>query len=104
MEHSDMIAGRWYITQHALERYMHLRRYDDDADEDFERAERELLELMPTARYRATDSLGRQLWRSGRPLQLRWVVSVAKRREGELPQVVWVGQARPPEKWWAPSL
>jgi hypothetical protein len=54
---------------------------------------------MPTATHRET-RVGMQLWRSGRPLQLRWLVSFAWRPEGELPQVIWIGQGKPPEKWW----
>ena len=61
---------------------------------DFERAESELIALMPSATYRQTDSFGRQLWRSGRPLQLRWVLGFENPGK---PQVIWVGQGRPPD-------
>jgi hypothetical protein len=94
-------SGRWYITHHAIERYMFARRMPD-TDAAFERAERELIGLMRTATHRETRG-DLQLWRSpqhtGRGL--RWIVSFAKRPEGELPQVVWVGQGRPPKKWWS---
>ena len=86
--------GRWYVTLAACEAYRRIRGWPDD-DAHFERAERELIALADTATLRETRG-HLQLWRSGRPLQLRWLVSTAPRPEGELPQVVWVGQGRPP--------
>ena len=95
-----MTTARWYITAHAVERYMHVRRFPEP---DFARAERELLALAPSAKLRQTDTQGRELYRSGMPLQLRWVVSHAQRVEGPLPQVVWVGQGKPPGRHWTPA-
>lgn len=93
------MTGAWYITPHAVGCYMRIRRYAEDARE---RALRELTDLAPSAHYADSDSQGRQIWRTGRPLRLRWLVSFASRSEGEAPQVIWVGQGRPPEKMWAP--
>lgn len=95
--------GRWYITRAAVEAYLRLRRWADD-DKHFDLAEDELIDLAATAQHRETDARGRQLWRSGRPLQLRWVVSPAARVEGSLPQVVWIGQGRPPSVCWEPRV
>lgn len=92
-------AGRWYVTLAACEAYQRLRGWPDN-DEHFERAERELIELSAHASHRETRG-HLQLWRSGRPLQLRWLVSTMPRPEGKLPQVVWVGRGKPPRvtKW-----
>jgi hypothetical protein len=93
------VSGRWYITHHAIERYMFARRMPD-TDEAFERAESEMIEMMPRTAHKQTIG-SMQLWRSGaRDRQLRWVVSTAPHPHGDLPQVVWVGYARPPEQWW----
>lgn len=94
-------AGHWYLTRHAVECLMRLRRLPD-ADEGFARAEHELARLAGLAGYKQTDASGRELWRTSKGQgDIRLVVSYERRPEGPLPQVVWVGQGRPPERHWA---
>jgi len=97
-----MADCRWYITQAAVEHWMRLRRYPD-TDASFERAEDELMNLSEVARLKASDTDGRQLWRTGKPYTARLVVDTRKlmREDGrDLPRLIWVGQGRPPAWCW----
>lgn len=112
--------ARWYITRHAVERYMYARRWPDD-DPHWERAEAELLDTCNDAALRGTDAQRRELWRSpkqpraGRvrccsrhdpPMTggaLRWVVDPRPHPGGELPAVVWVGYGAPSSRYYGPS-
>jgi hypothetical protein len=83
----------WHLTQHAIERYQHVRgwRTADDA-----RARIELQELAQHATYRdGVDGLER--WRSPKRSGggLRWLIDTRVAR-GDLPRVVWVGYGAPP--------
>ena len=96
-------AGHWYLTRHAVECLMRLRRLPD-TDEGFARAEHELGRLAALASYKQTDAAARELWRTSKGQgDIRLVVSYERRPEGPLPQVVWVGQGRPPERHWQPG-
>jgi hypothetical protein len=80
---------RWTFTTDAIRHYRRVRREMCTSDAN---AEAELGALAPSAVYRQSHDNGRQLWRSGRPLQLRWVVEGLR--------VLWVGQGRPPQHLW----
>lgn len=78
-----MIAGRWFITPHAVKRYQRRcggpPRYED--------ALSELIKLSDEAHFVKDKDLGIELWRTGKPLRMRMYVSI--RGEG-LPQLVTV--------------
>lgn len=101
-------TGKWYLTEHAVECFAHVLRdsrrdRSRAADTSPEYASRRLQDLVATATYRETDTSGREIWRSPPSAYgLRWVVSKARRPEGPLPQVIWVGQGKPPERVWGP--
>ena len=90
-----MTDARWYITQHAVQRYMHARRWPDD-DAHFERAEDELLEMSAHANFRRREKHLEE-WRSPRRTGggLRWLVDTRRPATfvGGIPlaRVVWVG-------------
>jgi hypothetical protein len=54
---------RWYITQHAVDRYVHAMRWPG-SDASWERAESALPAMCAHATYRATDRQSREEWRS----------------------------------------
>ena len=84
----------WYISAHAVKRYLHVvgRRVVDDGPA-FDKAEEELIELAIDTMK--SNRVPKQLraqhllqYRSGRPLQLMLIVSTEVREEGKLPQLV----------------
>ena len=87
---------RWYITIAAAENYARIVKRSITV----EQATAELEERAPEATRRA--ELGDlELYRSPRKhSKMRWLVSHARRPEGTLPQVIWVGNGAPPRKWW----
>lgn len=101
-------TARWLLTPHAIEGFAYALRDTRGANvrrpytpEELEAAADRLAELVDTAKLRATDAEGRELYRSPKSSYgLRWVVSHSRRSEGNLPQVVWVGLGRPPEQHW----
>jgi hypothetical protein len=102
----------WHLTTYAVECYARILRgsrgaIDSYTDAEFARAKRRLTEFVQHAAHRQTDGQGRELWRCPesreRGAGLRWVVSYERRPEGPLPQVVWVGQGKPPERHWDAS-
>jgi hypothetical protein len=96
-----MTASPWHITRAACARYAHLREWDG---ENIEQATRELGSLLVRARFVERDRHGRELWRSPRADgRLRWVIDPRKVHQQDLPQVIWVGQSRPPARLWAPA-
>lgn len=80
---------RLQVTERAITHYRRVRAAHCRSNAQ---AEAELAELLAGAAYKRTHANGRQLWRTGRPLQLRLVV------EGM--RVLWVGQGRPPDALW----
>lgn len=96
------LASPWHITRTACARYARLQGWSD-AVEHIEQATREIEELLPRAHFAARDRHGRELWRSSRADGgLRWVIDRRQVHEHDLPQVLWVGQSRPPTRLWAP--
>ena len=88
-------APQWDIAESACEALVRTLRRRDTPDERMLARER-LSTLMPECQLRKLDSLGRELWRSGRPLQLRWVVDPRRTK----PVVIWVGQGAPAAWCW----
>ena len=78
-----MIAGKWFITPHAVKRYQ--RRCNGHSK--YENALGELIRLSEQAHYVKDKHPGIELWRTGKPHRLRMIVST--RREG-LPQLITV--------------
>ena len=92
---SALPAAPWALTPDAICAYAAARRWDDSTH-SYERAERELIEIMPHATFRANDALGRELYRSPRRHgSLRWIIARGR--------VVWVGMSAPPRHVWAPE-
>lgn len=61
-----------------------------------------LRELIPTANYRATDTQGRELWKSPPSAYgLRWLLAYEQDRK--IRKVIWVGAMRPPRAMWKPE-
>lgn len=78
-----MFEGRWFITPHAVHRYMAriARRLI------YEEALAELASMSLTARYVKPAQGGAELWRTGKPLRLRFIVGPG---EGDLPALLTV--------------
>jgi hypothetical protein len=80
----------WQLTSDAIAQFAHVASVRDRSY-----AADQLRELIPTARMRGRNDVGRELWRSGpKHYGLRWVVQDGR--------VLWVGQGRPPERLWQP--
>jgi len=102
--------ARWHITETAARCFARLirdarghraPRADDIGETEWQDARAALERLTVTATYRERDRRGRTLWRSPPSAYgLRWVVAPAT--SGDLPDVIWVGAGRPPERAWAP--
>lgn len=80
--------GRWYISARAVREYAAIVRRPVDTDDDFADREDELIDLCAAAHHQRDQRNGLQLWRTGRPLRLRLLVSPTPRPEGDLPQLV----------------
>jgi hypothetical protein len=92
------VRDRWDIAESACAALIGTLHRRDTPDE--RRLARERLSvLMPTAERRQIDSIGRELWRSGRPLKLRWVVDPRVAALSR-PRVIWVGMGAPAEWCW----
>jgi hypothetical protein len=97
-----MTSGPWHITRAACARYARLQGWSNEV-EHVSQATLEMESLLPRAHFTARDRHGRELWRSSRADgRLCWVIDPRKIREHDLPQVIWVGQSRPPARLWAP--
>jgi hypothetical protein len=81
----EVIAGRWFITPHAVRRY--IERVDRRAG--YEQALAELVRFSEVARPVKEISPGVWLFRSGKPLRLRFRVATDQ-RDGEAPQLLTV--------------
>jgi hypothetical protein len=81
-----------------VERYLFVRRWEA-TDENFRRAEEELIKLAQDAKYVATDRLGREKYKTPK-WRYRWIVSHASVPGGPLPQVIWIGLGTPPPEHW----
>jgi hypothetical protein len=85
-----MTNGKWFITPHAVHRYM--ERIDRRATH--EQALAELIRYSEVARPIKEIAPGVMLFRSGRPLRLRFRVAVDSRSpyfvEGGMPQLITV--------------
>lgn len=80
---------RWYLSARAVREYAALARLGNPDDEAvFDRAESQLGAIAQKAHHLRDQANGLQLWRGGRPLRLRLLVSTAERAEGDLPQLV----------------
>lgn len=71
-----MIAGRWFITPHAVRRYIERVR----PGLDYEQALAEITEHSLTARRVKEIAPGIDLWRGAKPLRLRFRVAADQRR------------------------
>lgn len=78
-----MITGRWFITPHAVRQYQ--RRYGGDTR--YEQALAELIRISDLAHFVKNIHNGVELWRVGKPLRMRMIVS--SRFQGR-PQLVTV--------------
>jgi hypothetical protein len=95
----------WYVTAHAVERYMEIRRHQrrekgraliPAVELSFKDASRELIEYAAATwqLYEGTDKTptitrtGAYQYRGGRPLRLHLIVSMSVRPEGRKPQLV----------------
>lgn len=78
-----MIDGPWFITPHAVQRYIERCR----PRASYEEALHELVELSRGAVRKKTLESGAELWRGPKPLRLRMVVD---RGNGGAPQLVTV--------------
>lgn len=97
-------APPWHMTYSACARYAYIREWNEDNEEAIEQATRELEGLAARAHFVEADRYGREQWRSPRgDGYLRWVVDPRKARTRDKPQVIWVGQSRPPTHLWAPK-
>lgn len=83
-----MIKGPWFITNHAVERYIQRWRPGHTRS----KALRELIEASNRAQPKGILESGAQLWRGPRPMRIQMIVSSG--HDG-LPQLVTV---RPPFK------
>ncbi len=87
----------WYITAHAVRRYLAIVGRADDDGPEFDRAEEELMQVAidTVGSGRQPRRLGSGLlqYRGPKPRRLMMVVSDAERPEGPLPQLVDVGLA-----------
>lgn len=99
------MKAAWYVTDAAVRDWLRVFR-QPDSDEAYDQAEEAILDLIPAASLKATDSLGRQMWRTGRPQQVRFVVDTRKlmRQDGrDLPRLIWLGRGKPPGWAWDPG-
>jgi hypothetical protein len=76
-----MTAGKWFITPHAVRRY--IERVDRSAT--YERALAELVRFSEVARPIKEIAPGVWLYRGGKPLRLRFRVAVDPRRSDGSP-------------------
>jgi hypothetical protein len=95
-----MAPARWYVTEHAVDRYVFARRWPRD-DAHWQRAEAELLELSAHASYRERHG-AIEVWRSPKRTGggLRWVIDTRPHPGGPLARVVWVGYSAPPSRYY----
>lgn len=94
-----MTPPPWHVTHSACARYAHIHHW---MAEDIPRATRELEPIMYASRYHARDRYGRELWRCGRPTRMRFLVD-PRVQPGQLPELIWCGQGRPPTHLWSPT-
>lgn len=80
-----MIAGRFFVTPHAVRQFR--SRYRWRGDVSFEQAQGELIRLIESARYIKPTHNGAELWKTGRPERLRLIVDPTTK---PLPAVVTV--------------
>ena len=79
---SRVAAGRWFITPHAIQAYQRrVRKCSREA------ALSDLVRLSRRARYVRELVGGAELWRTGKPERVRFVVGAG---DGELPALVTV--------------
>lgn len=91
----------WYISVRAVGEYAKLLGLDEEKDDDFDRCEDELVEVARVAKFEKISegglleyrgkvpAEGRKLLRGRTPEdRLILLVSTAKRKEGDLPQLV----------------
>lgn len=86
-----MPAGPWYISARAVQDYLAImRRQAVTEGPIWDEAERELIDLATAAATREPKPYndGALQYRGGRPLRLRFIVTHARRKEGDLPQLV----------------
>ena len=89
------MRDQWDIAESACEALIRVLRRRDTPDERMLARER-LSVLMPDCQLGKVDAIGRELWRSGEPLRLRWVIDPRRTK----PVVIWVGQGAPAEWAW----
>jgi len=87
---------RWYISAAAVKRWQAIAGYPIESDgESFDRAERELADLVNSARLSKDIGPGQQsqIWIvkatvRGKRTRLEFAVSTDRRQEGDLPQLI----------------
>jgi hypothetical protein len=95
MRGGAVMTDQWDIAESAVDALVRTLRRRGTPDERMLARER-LSQLMPECQHKKVDAVGRELWRSGRPLQLRWVVDPRRTK----PVVIWVGQGAPAGWAW----
>jgi hypothetical protein len=83
-----MSIRNWYVSARAVREYAAIAGRPAESDEAFGARARELEAMAAGAHHLRDQRNGLQIWRTGRPLRLRLVVSPEARPEGPLPQVV----------------
>ena len=83
----------WYITATAVRDYLSITRQPTvDDGPIFDAAEAELIEqaiaIVKAGKVPQQFDSGALQFRGGRPLRLRYIVTPAPRKEGDLPQLV----------------
>lgn len=93
-----MIAGRWFVTPHAVRRYQ--ERHRPDASRVQALAELALWSEVAEMSGHTRD--GREEWRAPAwfPRSIRFVVSPSPREEGDHPQLVTVLPGKAPQWIW----
>lgn len=81
-----MIAGRWFITRHAVDRYRERIR----PGLSYEQALAELIRLSEQSHFVKALDGGIEFWRTGRPHRLRFRVSTRSSARGGKPQLLTV--------------
>lgn len=86
------LQGPWYISARAIKEYLALTGREPTNEAHFASGEDELAKITSSAHHVRNQDNGLQLWRASNlpdPLgRLRLLVSTARRREGDLPQLV----------------
>jgi hypothetical protein len=88
-----VIAGRWFISRHAVDRYRERIR----PGLTYEEALSDLIRLSGQAHFVKNIGDGIEFWRTGRPHRLRFRVSTRPSEHGDKPQLLTVLAGKDPQ-------